>query len=512
MNTMSKGKDEFHYTEPDRGSITDLFSEQELEEMGLIISRSTRERLEEERRKKEEREREWERTRIEMEKRAEQARQEDERLKLAIQEEERRKVLAVSNGLVLPDEALLYRLIDAENGDSYWNNISDIKIGDTSIHRRTRNLAEAIYDDELATIPQKLFIPTHKDYRDSFSSDFNEHAYLRLLRQDCLDVQFTDGVVYIPNNPKSMAFLKYTREGFEELDIQLLRSLFSIIWFNLQNEVKELFSRPTKKEIMELNDGVNKLVTKGVRIDFEIACDKYSRRRLFHYGKYVYIPDLLKYLGVEHPNSKQINDVIDEIKKFAHVYSIMQLHAGRYTYKMECPVLIWNENCELTNTVYIQSPYINNLVKEMVFDESQVLMRRGKPKLDQNGEKILLEKVGTGVDPRIRSARNKRAVELTIALYVYMTTSGPKKNIKPQTLIDKVTFLREDIENSKLEKFRKNQLLKRAFSSMWDYVEKYTDLGEKYVLPKIIPTVETKNIGMEFPLKEQKKQATNCDK
>lgn len=510
MNTTIKGKDEFHYTEKNRGSIIDLFSEQELEAMGLIISKETRERLEREEQKKIERERQLEEWRIESQKRQEEIEAERLRKEEAERKAKEEREYRERN---LPDEVFAYREVSSRLPQRMPFSLpADIE-GHNELVKGTRSsrlLAEAFYKDSLAKIPDRWFIPSSKEYRDSFSCEANDHAYMQLVEGiEEIDLRFENGVLYIGNNPKMGVRLKYTKEGYESLNIPLLRSIYSIIWFNLEKDLPKLFSEAKPEEQYLLKKALDDRNCDSV--NRYIALDRFSRQRLFSYGKYVYIPDLMRYLGLHDPSKEQINSVIAEIKRFGSVHGIMTLHCRdlkghMLAYGQDCPVIIWNDNYELTDSIFLQSPYINNIIKEMIMAKTQLTDYKGRPKFDRKGKPIYIPNtLTTKIDPRIASAKNKRAVELLVELAIYLDTSGPKKSIKPVTLMKVGTEFRAAYDYEVTTR-RKNEILKRAFSTMWEYADKYSDLSERYVLPRVIPTKDTLEKAMDIEKRPKNKK------
>lgn len=377
---------------------------------------------------------------------------------------------------------------------------------------RTERLAEEAYED-LREVPEKLFLLSHKDYQSSFDyqvTDGENSPHMRMLKEG-LDIQFENGQLTIGGNPASKVDLidMYTKKDITNLDTVMLRNLFSIIWFNLRDDIDEVAPVATKQDENDFYDHMSPHEKHRSQIEKWIDFDRWWRRNLYGYTIRIYVPKFMAYLGYDANYSQAMVDAeVEKIKQFNSVIGIMNVPLGNKVFPDDLPVMMFSGYERSTNTIMFFSPYMNRVVEDALRNTTQVWKdRRGKAKLKSNGEMIYLPPVTTSVDSAIASAKNKRAAELVIQLAILFAGAGDMDpNIRVDTLIDRCPNLRESLfmaENWDT----KNKMLRRSFMTMWDYIDKYTNFAEEYELPRVVPTMKTYK-KMKFVFKHKKQKAT----
>ena len=285
---------------------------------------------------------------------------------------------------------------------------------------------------------------TDKNFKHALSPYKNTKAYIEQLDSKFIqNLNFNpkDGTIRIKDQSTPPIKLQQinTLENIKELDLQLLRSLYTIIYSNAKN----------------------------------IGTDTVS----------IFLPTLLKHLGIE-INTGKPNDLFKKIRSFENVIGVYK--NGSF-YKLLDFIKYEKE----TNIMTFASPWMNKILREL---ESANTI---KPK---KGDLYIKPHHGFLVHSNIAKERNKPAIEIVQVIVALLQERAEDKrenvqmttaHIKISTIIERIPLLNQKLDNTKTIA-DKNRVLKRAFSKTYELLKTRTDLYTYYnnlTIPEIVPTV-----------------------
>ena len=331
---------------------------------------------------------------------------------------------------------------------------------------------------------------TDKDYKHALTPYQNPHAYIQQLDEDFfqqLEFDPANGTMNIESNVSESITLQNvkTRSNLKELDLPLLRSLYTIIYCY-----------------------ADKIDTDTVSIS---------------------LPTLAKHLGINIRGDKP-NDLFAKIKAFDNVIGI--LDNGSF-YRL----LTFLKYDKSMNSITFGSPYMNKILRTLQKDNTVT------PKI---GKQYINPHYSFLVHGSIASERNKPAIEIVNAIVALLHQRGvektPKTNLtatmlkktvkeafreefngipedknasneestatvmhkKISAIIEEIPVLTEALESPVIDKITnlpkdktardKNQILERAFSRAYTLLRTKTDAFKYFKnlqITEIIPTVTT---------------------
>jgi len=357
--------------------------------------------------------------------------------------------------------------------DLFSTTTTDIKNKDKNKEGIIDNL-----DDFVALI-------TDKNLSHALTPYPNPHAYIQQLDEEYfaqLEFNAEDGTIRTRDNSLEPITLKNvaTRSNIKELDLPLLRSLYTIIY-----------------------SYANKIDTNTVTI---------------------YLPTLAKHLGVNLRGDKPY-ELFSKIKAFDSVIGVL----GNGSFYRMLTFLGYNKQ---TNSITFGSPYINQLLRAL--QKANTIRPKKKKKFTKPHHSFLIH-------GNIANERNKAAIEivsvivtllmqrgeaqkekeeLTTAKIESAVAKGTKKAVQAEfsgnpidlesfkekttittvhksfkAIIDEIPLLKESVGNAKTVS-GKNTILKRVFSKAYSLLKEKTDIYKYYLnlnIPEIIPTSTTLN-------------------
>jgi hypothetical protein len=378
------------------------------------------------------------------------------------------------------------------NDNPHFKNIenlaSDKEFQEKLRERMTNNFSASIKDAS-ANLSNNTALITDKDYKHALTTYKNPHAYIQQLEENFFEqLEFNpdNGTMNIKGNllePITLQNIK-TRSNLKELDLPLLRSLYTTIYCY-----------------------ADKIDTDTVRI---------------------YLPTLAEHLGVNIRGDKPY-ELFSKIKAFDSVIGVFD--NGSF-YRM-LTFLGYNKQ---TNSVTFGSPYINRILRALQ-EANTITPKKGEPYLNPHHSYLIH---GT-----IANERNKPAIEIVNAIVTLLhqrgvdkppkevfTLSELKRTIKQtireefggadeknndeeqpaittmhkkiSSIIEEIPLLTEALEKPAVDKKTnllkpkpakdKNKTLERAFSGAYSLLKTKTDIYKYYKnlkITEIIPTIST---------------------
>ena len=159
-----------------------------------------------------------------------------------------------------------------------------------------------------------------------------------------------------------------------------------------------------------------------------------------------------------------------------------------------------------SNTIRFASPYMTRLIKR-IYNVSIRKNKKGNPQLKKDGTPLLEVSHSYLVKSSIAKERNKRAVEIVIAVVITIEQAGKNTpHLKASTIINRIPQLQKAFNATKTTS-NKNLLLSRTFKKAWELLDSHTKLRDKYPNitlpdpnnPKNIPTTSTIDMVFIFP-------------
>ena len=362
-------------------------------------------------------------------------------------------------------------------------------------HNRTATNASRVHSD-LALVPEKLFLPSNDRYMGGFDYRTDEDYYLELIKG--IDVCFdeSNGELTFNGIPASRVDLTdiETKERITELNTPLLHGLFSVIWFNLIKDIDKVSPIPTKQDEEQFYSNLSPQERMMNPVERWLNFDRWWHQNLDNYGVRVYIPSLMRYLSPNaNFNDEKFQVFIRELEKLDRIFGVKRVMVNGKERMIKSRLLVYGEYDQVTNTIKLNSPYINRLVMDMFRDKSYEYKINGKPVLDSAGNKRYLPTVTTVGNPALLSQRDARAVELAAYLIGFLkaryTRNSVKTiNIKASNVVGVCVGLREALADTDDYDIQR-MLLKRTFTDMWKYLREYSDIPQMYDYKEVIPTV-----------------------
>lgn len=316
--------------------------------------------------------------------------------------------------------------------------------------RKAEQSAGAITD-----IPSRVISITDKNYQHALTPYINKFAYIALVEKDFFSkLSFEGGKIsYIgsdigPAEIRAAAANGRKTEIVKTLDIQLLRTIFTAIYYNAI--------------------GVN-----GGNVT-------------------VYLPDFCKAMGVDMQTGKP-NDIFGKINQFSTFLGYTD--DGSF-YKL----LGFSKYDADANTITFDSPYMNMIIQKI--RERNTITKR-------NGDQYLNPGCSRLVHTSIANERNKAAVEIVQIIVALLQQRGGKnlnsegKRIKGEkvtghkkfsAIVDEIPMLKDRIEEG--DKSNINRQLSRAFKKAYELLRIKTDVYQYFVnleISDVVPTATTLN-------------------
>jgi hypothetical protein len=346
---------------------------------------------------------------------------------------------------------------------------------------------------KIKNLNENLALITDKDYKHALSPFKNSHAYIQQLEEEFiqqLEFDPDNGTMNIKDNLLDTITLQdlKTRSNLKELDLQLLRSLYTVIY-----------------------QYADKIDTRTVTVS---------------------LPILTKHLGINIRGDKP-NDLFAKIKAFDNVIGVL---TDGSVYRL----LTFLEYDRKTNSIAFGSPYMNKILRTLQ-EVNAITPKKGTPYIKPHHSFL--------IHGSIANERNKPAVEivcnvvallqqrgetklpnesLTAGKIEKIVTKAVKKSIREEfnnilydeddaeqdvhtsahkkisELIKEIPILDEALnkptidKNTNLPKSKTardiNLILKRAFSGAYTLLKEKTDIYKYYndlKITEIVPTAST---------------------
>lgn len=346
-----------------------------------------------------------------------------------------------------------------------------------------------------SNLSNNVALITDKVYKHALTPYQNPHAYIQQLDKDFfqqLDFDPENGTMNLKDNLLETITLQNmrTRSNLKELDLPLLRSLYTVIYSYAE----------------------------------KIDTDTVS----------IYLPTLAKHLGVNIRGEDRPQELFSKIKAFEHVIGV--LDNGSF-YRM----LIFLGYNKQTNSITFGSPYMNRILRSMqnvntitpkegkkyinphhsYLIHGNIANERNKPAVEiVNIIVTLLHQRGVEKTPQSNLTASdlkkavKQAVQEEFNTTVYDTTeqfSVTTMHKKISSIIEEIPILTETLESPVIDKKTnlpklkiaqdKNKILSRAFSGAYILLKTKTDVYKYFKnlqIPEIIPTVSTMDQVIEI--------------
>lgn len=330
------------------------------------------------------------------------------------------------------------------------------------IERAPSKKKAAEYIGAITEMGERALSITDRHYQFALSTRKNKTAYLIRDKKLIESLEFNDGRLSLSSNGNSSVEVRRGDDlGEAEIDLQLLKSLFTAIYYNAESATEDTVT--------------------------------------------VYVPTLCKHLGVNITSGKAypLFDKINAFNDCVGVFGNGDLYALLKLIKYD----------KEQNLMTFASPYMNKLILDIA--------KRNKKTL-KSGDVKILPAYSYLIHSNIANERNKVAVEIVhvINSLIFQRGFDSKKNprcrvdptdgaviteahISFNTILDYVPELQRRIEGSTTNN-AKNAQLKRAFSKAYELLRTKTDIYKNYIdlkIPDIIPTVSTLNTSLNITYK-----------
>ena len=310
---------------------------------------------------------------------------------------------------------------------------------------------------------------TNKKYHLALTPLSNQHAYIQQLDKkffDQLEFHADTGTMTMKDDFTQRVMIQHfvTRNNIPDLDLQLLRTLYSIIYLH-----GDSFSQDT--------------VT-------------------------IYLPTLCKHMGINIRGDKP-NDLFRKIRAFDNVIGV--LDNGSF-YRL----LVFLGYDQQTNSISFGSPYMNRVLQRLQ-EENTFTIEKGKRK----GQEFTAPYHSFLIHGTIANERNKPAIEIVCSIVTLLqqrgdalpTNEGDISLIKAhksfQGIINDIPLLKESLEAPAIDistqqpkpktRQQKNDILSRAFKRAYVLLKEKTDVYRYYLNLKVydvIPTASTLDMSL----------------
>ena len=352
-----------------------------------------------------------------------------------------------------------------------------------SVLRRTRALAEQRHPN-LGRVPDGVMsLISLPEYKNSLSWKENDYGYLQLFKPD-VDFEFRGMVLFINGVPATtMSFADaFTKENLSDIDMPMVTGLFNTILLNLRDVLDEI-NNPLFEDEMDYYHRRYHSYSNDSFWNWYMIRNK----DLFGFNVPIFVPDLMRYCGYKHVYGKQLENFVEKIDALCRVVGYMD--RGR---DIEKRFQMMSQGFyKETYVYYLHSPYMNKLIERILRDTNHPWLNyKGKVRYDSKGQIMQKPPFVTVVDPAILSEKNKRAVEVVNKMAVWLYTIGPRNepNKRISTLIHDCAELEDALDRAWPDTKKVNQILKRTFTAVWDYIKEYTHIYDDFDVEKIIPT------------------------
>ena len=235
---------------------------------------------------------------------------------------------------------------------------------------------------KISKLDDNFALITDKDYKHALSPYKNSHAYIQQLEEDFiqqLEFDPDNGTMNIKDNLLDTITLQdlKTRSSLKELDLPLLRSLYTIIY-----------------------QYADKIDTRTVTVS---------------------LPTLTTHLGINIRGDKP-NDLFAKIKAFDNVIGVL---TDGSVYRL----LTFLEYDKQTNTIAFGSPYMNKILRTLQ-EVNAITPKKGAPYIKPHHSFLIH---GT-----IANERNKPAVEIVCNIVTLLQQRGEVKLLKESITADKI--------------------------------------------------------------------------
>lgn len=330
---------------------------------------------------------------------------------------------------------------------------------DEIIERAPSKKKAAEYIGAITEMGERALSITDRNFQFALSTRKNKTAYLIRDKKLIESLEFNDGRLSLSSNGNSSVEVRRGDDlGEAEIDLQLLKSLFTAIYYNAESATEDTVT--------------------------------------------VYVPTLCKHLGVNITSGKAYS-LFDKINAFNDCVGVFE-NGNLYA------LLKFIKYDKEQNLITFASPYMNKLISDIA--------KRNKKTLKSGSVKIL-PAYSYLIHSNIANERNKVAVEIVHVIVSLALQRGTdtKKNpnciidptdgkvitpfhISFASILDYIPTLQQRIETSTTTG-AKNAQLKRAFSKAYELLETKTDIYKNYIdlkIPHIIPTASTLNTSLNM--------------
>ena len=317
----------------------------------------------------------------------------------------------------------------------------------------------------ITALPDNVALITAKHHAHAFTPVKNSTAYIQQLQADYIDTLIFDNetgrIQFKGENFHEEVTLQKlsTRQAVKELDLPLLRSLYTIIYSNAE-------------------------MIRGGEVS-------------------VYAPTLCRHLDIDIQAGKPA-DLFKKILAFKDVVGVM----GKSFYKM----LEFSSYENETNIITFSSPYMNKILRALQNNPAYKVAIGKTGGFMKPAHSFLIH-------GSIYKERNKPAIEIAISLVTLLQQRGEAKrftkedkkvaverlpdttaHIKFSTLIKGIPLLAQTIQEQSSTK-NKNLIIQRAFAGGLELLRTRTDVYKYYLnlnIPDYIPTMTQLNRNLDM--------------
>lgn len=338
-------------------------------------------------------------------------------------------------------------------------------------HRSRKKAAEhgAI---TLSEMPDEMIIPTSPAYRTALQATPSEKItrLIKLMPQIMAQLTVKDGVVV---NGDKIRILSTKFKNVElSLNYPLLQALYSVIFTHFENDI-----------ISKTPDEIQRMV---------------SNPDYLNRGVDIYMPDFIRMMGfTQNTSDTFIENIVKQIAVFGIVLGAYTPKGGHASYY---PVLQMHRYNGDKNILTVSSPWINALIARSI-GSSIKLDKHGMPEVTKAGKAVMLPSHSYMIKSSIESQKNKRAIEIVVAIVTVIETAGDgTPHITYKELLNRCPELLTAYQLS--DDANKSNVLRRAFAGANEMLVKHTYLFQTYKnlqIPKMQPSVRNLNVVIEFP-------------
>lgn len=252
------------------------------------------------------------------------------------------------------------------------------------------------------------------------------------------------------------------------------------------------------------------LILKKWSEDTNVILERYADdpRQMLSYNTTFYIPDFIRAAGItSNANKATVQGIIKKIEGYSDIIGVVkEQHIGRGSTYAYYPVMVFIGYDESDNTITFTSPFMNRIVQKTLYDSIRY-DKHGNAMRSKSGRINMRPSHSYRINSGILKERNKRAIEVACIVAALIDKAGDQTaHIRFRTIIDRFEQLKQDIENAS-STYNKNRILRTTFSKTWEFLEKYSDLPEKYKNIKLpdpndkdaVPTMKTLERVIAFP-------------